>query len=140
MPFRLRTDTSLPGGTHDGALLKAGSIVADRHLSAYVRHKIDTGDEHYVALFEPLTDEEAALVGHNAEGDPAPPSWPDEATPPRDLRWSGSNPGDEEHAGELDARLTELESRVTAIEQSSEPRSFVIASPMAGVIGSEVRS
>jgi hypothetical protein len=111
----------------DAGMHRAGTILDDSQVPALVQEKIHEGDAHYCSLFEPLDDDETVKDRADETAEASP-----DATTPRELRWAGAAPGDEEHARELDARLTELESRVDAVEQS---RGFVIGSPMSGAIG-----
>jgi hypothetical protein len=132
MPYRILKDLSLNGSRPDAELHRAGTVLADWQLSPFVRQKIGEGDAHYLSLFARLTEKEAAIV----DREPGPPSWPDEATPPQHLRWAFANL-EPEHVADLERRLSSVESRLSALEQS---RQFAIRSPMPGSIGTAINA
>jgi hypothetical protein len=101
--------TSLPGGDRAVRFVAPGEVLTHRDLGPHVASQIRAGEPRYATLFKEISDEEARAVGANLTA-PEPRPAPDPgAVHPSELRWAGAAPGDEEHARELEARVSDLE-------------------------------
>jgi hypothetical protein len=178
--YRVLQEVSLRSGKNrDVVMHPIGAVLSDWEVDDYVRSKIAEGDDHYLSLFEPLTDKEALYDrtektsregSRLVDGQWIYPPWPDyvglspeeligrmkdstdeqntqtvqyerggqgrtaivgfqrgsaekssesqgASTAPQALRWAASNPGDAQHAAELEDRLTSLERVVSELQQ-----------------------